>query len=192
MGSPLRSTRLRSECFSGPAATPDSGASAACPSIAAGDRLQAPPSAEGQAPESAHQSAAALRLPGSAVAVDVVPPAVTWPGSFSSARPGQQVNTISQPSATDVANTDVDTIATLAHAHDHDPLLPLPGLVDHSPPHQHVQALSANADTRWTFQRDGFLLQPRGKPFVLEVFAGSARLTKHLRAAGLDSWAVDW
>ena len=189
--SPSCSPRLRSVCFVGPAVLPDSDASAASSSIAACDRLQAPPSAEGRAPESALQSAAAPGLSDVAAAVGLTPPAVTWPGSFS-ARSGQQVNAISKPMAADVANTDLDTVAHLVHAHGHDLQPLLPGLSDVSTPQQPRQALPVNADPQWTFQRDGFLLQPRGRPFVLEVFAGSGRLTKHLRGAGLDAWAVDW
>ena len=48
-------------------------------------------------------------------------------------------------------------------------------------------------ETSFTFQRDGFKLTPvPDRPFVLELFAGSGRLTRTLRARGLDAWAIDW
>jgi len=49
-----------------------------------------------------------------------------------------------------------------------------------------------NVATAWTMSRDGFLLQPRGRPFAIEVFSGSSRLCRHLRMRGFDAWAVDW
>ena len=46
---------------------------------------------------------------------------------------------------------------------------------------------------KWAFRRDGFCLSTEiNRPFVLEVFAGSGRLTRALRQRGLDAWAVDW
>lgn len=48
------------------------------------------------------------------------------------------------------------------------------------------------APTMWSFRRQGFLLQPHARPFVLEVFCGSGRLTKNLRSRGFDAWGVDW
>ena len=49
------------------------------------------------------------------------------------------------------------------------------------------------APDKWSFQRDGFCLTADiDRPFVLEIFAGSGRLTRALRARGLDAWAVDW
>ena len=44
----------------------------------------------------------------------------------------------------------------------------------------------------WQFVRDGFALSDTTRPFCLEIFAGSGRLTRCLRARGLDAWAVDW
>ena len=44
----------------------------------------------------------------------------------------------------------------------------------------------------WTLRRDGFLLQQSSRPFCLEVFCGSARYTKALRALGADAWGIDW
>ena len=44
----------------------------------------------------------------------------------------------------------------------------------------------------WSFERDGHRIQPNGRPFMLEIFGGSARLTLHLREIGADSFAVDW
>ena len=44
----------------------------------------------------------------------------------------------------------------------------------------------------WSLRRDGHHLTICERPFVLEVFAGSGRLTRHLRAVGFDAWAVDW
>ena len=44
----------------------------------------------------------------------------------------------------------------------------------------------------WSFTRDGLVLQPRQRAAFVEVFAGSGRLTKHMRAHGVDGWAVDW
>ena len=44
----------------------------------------------------------------------------------------------------------------------------------------------------WSLRRDGHFLTVCDRPFVLEIFAGSARLTRHLRATGCDAWAVDW
>ena len=44
----------------------------------------------------------------------------------------------------------------------------------------------------WSFRRDGFMIVPRGRPFMLEIYAGSGRLTRHLRALGADSFAVDY
>ena len=44
----------------------------------------------------------------------------------------------------------------------------------------------------WSLSRDGFVLRPCGRPFMIEVFAGSGRLTRALRRRGFDAWAVDW
>ena len=44
----------------------------------------------------------------------------------------------------------------------------------------------------WSFRRDGHLLVAGGRPFILEVFSGSARLTRSFRNAGLDAWGIDW
>ena len=44
----------------------------------------------------------------------------------------------------------------------------------------------------WSFSRDGLLLQPRNRAAFVEVFAGSGRLTKHVRSFGVDGWAVGW
>ena len=37
-----------------------------------------------------------------------------------------------------------------------------------------------------------FASPPLSRPFCLEIFAGSGRLTASLRAAGLDAWGLDW
>ena len=44
----------------------------------------------------------------------------------------------------------------------------------------------------WSLSRDGFVLRPCGRPFMIEIFAGSGRLTRALRHRGFDAWAVDW
>ena len=44
----------------------------------------------------------------------------------------------------------------------------------------------------WSFERDGYRFEPNGRPFMLEIFGGSARLTRHLRELGADRIAVDW
>ena len=46
--------------------------------------------------------------------------------------------------------------------------------------------------TTWSLRRDGHLLKAEGRPSILEVFAGCARLTRCLRDKGLDTWGVDW
>ena len=59
----------------------------------------------------------------------------------------------------------------------------------------HVNAAKMNDGvdpSKWSFRRDGHVLTDTGRPFILEVFAGSSRLTKELRSAGLDAWAIDW
>ena len=43
----------------------------------------------------------------------------------------------------------------------------------------------------WTVKRDGFTVRPLDRPFALEIFGGSGRLTRILRDNGLDAWAVD-
>ena len=44
----------------------------------------------------------------------------------------------------------------------------------------------------WEFRRQNLHLTVSGRPFCLEVFSGSGRLTAALRAAGLDAWGVDY
>ena len=39
--------------------------------------------------------------------------------------------------------------------------------------------------------QDGFHIA-NNRPFALEGFCGSARLTKHMRAYGINCWGVDW
>ena len=51
---------------------------------------------------------------------------------------------------------------------------------------------AATVSAAWSFRRDGFFLEATDRPFALELFAGSGRLTKHLRDRGLDAWAIDW
>ena len=107
--------------------------------------------------------------------------------------PRKMVDTIGMHSAATVADVNIDTIAEHIHTDVSDSSLAHdPNGNPQTVRGQQQAAVSANADPHWSFHRDGFALQPRGRPFVLEVFAGSARLTKHLRAAGLDAWAVDW
>ena len=55
-----------------------------------------------------------------------------------------------------------------------------------------VEQQPKQSDKEWTFSRDGFLLKASLRPFTLEVFCGSGRLTKQLRQVGLDSFGVDW
>ena len=43
----------------------------------------------------------------------------------------------------------------------------------------------------WPFVREGFVLTI-GRPFALELFCGSARLSRSMRLAGLDAWGVEW
>merc|ERR1712051_146773 len=49
-----------------------------------------------------------------------------------------------------------------------------------------------SSSAEWSFRRDGHCIIPNDRPFAIEVFAGSARLTKALRSQGLDAWGVDW
>ena len=44
----------------------------------------------------------------------------------------------------------------------------------------------------WAISRNGFTITPRARPFVVEVFAGSGRLTRAFRSLGCDAWAIDW
>ena len=45
---------------------------------------------------------------------------------------------------------------------------------------------------KWSFCRDGHRISVGMRPFALEIFCGSARLTKNLRQAGLDAYGADW
>ena len=44
---------------------------------------------------------------------------------------------------------------------------------------------------RWNISMDGLTFK-HGRAFAVEVFCGSGRLTRHLRAAGLDAVGIDW
>ena len=46
--------------------------------------------------------------------------------------------------------------------------------------------------TTWSLSRNGFTLTPRLRPFIIEVFAGSGRLTRAFRSLGCDAWGIDW
>ena len=54
-----------------------------------------------------------------------------------------------------------------------------------------IQAQSTKFE-QWTFSRDGFTIQENDRPFCVEIFGGSGRLTKALRAEGFDAWSADW
>ena len=46
-------------------------------------------------------------------------------------------------------------------------------------------------DTKtWCINMDGLTFKP-GRVFAMEIFCGSGRLTRHLRAAGLDAVGID-
>ena len=40
----------------------------------------------------------------------------------------------------------------------------------------------------WLFRHEGLYLEDNGRPFILEIFAGSGRLTSALRWVGFDAW----
>ena len=79
--------------------------------------------------------------------------------------------------------------------------LPLPGAhPDDFDDHGREPAGDAESDhatpglrkTTWELKREGFHLTVNDRPFVIEIFAGSARLTRAFRSKGADAWAVDW
>ena len=53
-------------------------------------------------------------------------------------------------------------------------------------------AQTENLDKKtWSISMDGLTFK-HGRPFAVEIFCGSGRLTRHLRAAGLDAVGIDW
>ena len=51
--------------------------------------------------------------------------------------------------------------------------------------------LVVKRSNNWSYNVKGVEFQDHGRPFVLEIFAGTANFTKALRDLGLDAWGID-
>jgi len=57
---------------------------------------------------------------------------------------------------------------------------------------EHTETERTTTGGEWCLSLGGHVVRDMGRPFCLEIFAGSAGLTAALRSAGFDAWGVDY
>ena len=56
----------------------------------------------------------------------------------------------------------------------------------------HPGKAARHEQDQWQLTKDGHQLTAGLRPFAVEMFCGSGRYTKSLRALGIDAWGIDW